>query len=480
MIVRGLLITAFLAFTAAAQLAVDLSGIVTSKSGAELKDAIVTLEGRNVSSITNTSGQYSIQALPVTRSLIAPVSSDFTILKSGVMAFTLKDKMPVRIDVYDLKGRLINTVVNKTLPAGSHTAGFSGAGAIGNIYIIKVRMGAQVSLWKYMSIENCIQSISVRSGYAGLSLAKLTAGMDTLRASKAGFKSARIPVASLTGVINITLDSLSKDSTGTNPFDDGSADRLKQYGEAQFFWGTLGTGSEEPLVKITHAVSSDAVDLELVFNPHFLDNTYGAEGHVGWNPKRPHTFRDLHVSDHVEIAVINGDDDTVFHGRLDLLSATTKVSSGYACLGPFGGDGVIYKGDPSMVLSFGSSLDDNWNYYGYQDAVNSPSTDSTYKSNPDFPHYQYYSIYRITFDPRIFGSSGYGEVHMTSVHASPSKDGAGTIEVTEKAPPVAGSPQDPFRFLTPTTTVTPPDTGDTIDIPIDTIPPDTVDTIGVD
>ena len=70
-----------------------------------------------------------------------------------------------------------------------------------------------------------------------------------------------------------------------------------------------------------------------------------------------------------------------FSWTLDLVSQTSLVSSGYACLGPFGGDGVIYKGDPSMIISFGSSLDDNWNYYGYRDTVNSrlriPLTKST-------------------------------------------------------------------------------------------------------
>lgn len=267
---------------------------------------------------------------------------------------------------------------------------------------------------------------------------------------------------------------------GTSKFDDGSAARMALYGEPQYFWGDLGNG-DVPIVKITHAISSQVVDVEAVFSPYFVDNTYGT-GSVGWNPNRPHTFRDLHVSDHVELAVTNGDGDTVWKGRLDLLSQTDKVSSGYACLGPFGGDGRIDIGSAEDVLSFGSSLDDNINYYGYQLLENSPPTDSVYTMNSKYPYWQYYVSYRLTLDKSIFGLSGYGEVRMTSVHASPGKDGNETVMVSDQTEPVPGSPQDPFRFYT---TVKPSIPGDdtppdTTDIPIDTteVPPDTVD--GVD
>jgi len=99
------------------------------------------------------------------------------------------------------------------------------------------------------------------------------------------------------------------------------------------------------------------------------------------------------------------------------------------------------------------------------------------KVNPQYPYWQYYTTYRISFDPSIFGPSGYGKVEMTTVHASPSKDGLSTINVTEKPAPVPGSPQDPYRYLR-TFPATPPDTSsppDTSNVPPDTgnVPPDT-------
>jgi hypothetical protein len=258
-------------------------------------------------------------------------------------------------------------------------------------------------------------------------------------------------------------------SIGRSAHQDGSAARMALYGDPQYFWGDAGNG-DEPLVKITNAVSEYAVDVDVTFSPNFVDLTYGS-GSIGWSPVRGHRFNDLVGSDHVEIAITNGDGDTVFLGKLDLISPADEAPSGYASLGPFGGDGEIVIGDPAMIRSFGSSLDDNLNYYDYELLTDSPPTDSTFSRNPDYPNWRYYASYRLTLDPEAFGPSGYGEVRMTSVHASPAKTPRETITVTEQPLPNPGSPDDPFRYEYPTT---PPDTTTT-----DTTgsqPPDTTGT----
>ena len=481
-------VLAVVSTVASQSLIVNLSGVVKNKTGAALNDAIVTLEKRDVSVLTNGSGEYSIQVLPVTQAFTGPTIINFEI-KNGSLIFTVREQGPVAIDIFDLNGRRVATPVNEILPKGKHAVRFPVAGVIGNMYLVRSRIGSTVTIWKYMTIDNSIRRITTPSTSAASSVASLMASVDTIRASKAGYRSARIPVSSLNGTLDITLDSLENGSgtVGTSPIDNGAADRIKHYGVDQYFWGDLGNGNV-PLVKITNAVSTDVVDLEVTFNPDFVDNTYGT-GSQGWSQRRGHTFRDLHISDHVEIAVVNGAGDTVWHGRLDLLSASNDVSSGYACLGPFGGDGAIFIGNASDVISFGSSLDDNINYYGYELLVNSPATDSTFKQNPEYPYWQYYVSYHLTLDKDIFGPSGYGEVHMTSVHASPSKNGPETVEVTELPPPVPGSPEDPFRFMIPNNPTTPPDTttnpppDDTTGTDTTTPPNDTTPTdpgIGVD
>jgi hypothetical protein len=204
-------------------------------------------------------------------------------------------------------------------------------------------------------------------------------------------------------------------------------------------------GGDEPMVKITHAVTDQATDVEVLFNPDFVDLTYGKNG-VGWGNR---TWRHVVTSDHVEVAFVNGDGDTVLHARIDLISKTALVPSGYASLGVTDGDGALYKGDVDDVLSFGTSMDDNINYHGYELFESSPQTDSVFTPNPDYPDWEYHVVYRLSLDPDAFGPSGYGGVHMTSVHASPSKNGPETVEVSKKPGPEAGTPEDPFRFYQP-------------------------------
>ena len=80
-------------------------------------------------------------------------------------------------------------------------------------------------------------------------------------------------------------------------------------------------------------------------------------------------------------------------------------------------------------------MNDNLNHFRYELFENSPETDSLYTPNPEYPNWEYYAIYRISFNPVLFGPSGYGDVQMTSVHASPAKTPQETVTVTEMDPP---------------------------------------------
>jgi len=84
---------------------------------------------------------------------------------------------------------------------------------------------------------------------------------------------------------------------GSDPISDGSAARIELYGVEQYFWGDAGTGDSVPLVKIVTAQTAEVVDAAIIFNPDFVDLTYGT-GSEGWNPNRPHTWRDIVISDH--------------------------------------------------------------------------------------------------------------------------------------------------------------------------------------
>lgn len=431
---------------------ITISGNVKDKSGNALKDVILTLERYTTTTLTDATGNYSLYALSVNKKApAAKAISDFSI-KNGKIIPDAGLPGTISIEAFNINGVRIHA---STLTSKEGLSGIPlPKSNPGSMTILRIKSNKFISMWK----QSCGQYNLVHMtpvSYSSSVGRNAAVSIDTLRATKAGYKAVRLPVNTASGIINFILDSL-KSEIGSNPIDDGSADRIAKYGVNQYFWGDL-EGKDKPIVMITHAVSADAVDIQVVFNPWFFDLTYGTNA-LGWK----HTYEQLVKSDHVAIDIQNGNKEIVFSGKLDLITASAKSPSGYACLGPFGGDGAISTGNPADIISYGSSLDDNINYYGYHLFKNSPKTDTMYTPDPLYPNWQFYPIYRISLKKSAFGQSGYGSVQMSYCHASPSKDKE-TVNVTEKLPPLTGTPQDPFRYYTPNLTV--------VKIPpVDTIP----------
>jgi hypothetical protein len=436
---------------------VNLNGTVTSKSGLPLENAIVTVEKLNVDTVSNAGGAFVLSRTVDVKRVI-PFKENTISVKNGFLFINnIYGVENIKIEQFNLNGQR-EFLVEKTLIHGHNTVNLFET-AKGHVSILKISLDKNVYTLKTNRIAGTLQLDNI-STMSNLKNASIAAETDTLRISKAGYKSARIPLVSYSGTINAVLDPLDTAKDATNGFVDGSVDRLQKWGVPQYFWGPIG-GIDQPIVRITHAVCADVIDIEVVFSPWFVDNTYGT-GAIGWSKNRGHTFRDLYVSDHVALSILNGAGQTIFDGKMDFLSVSSKVKTGYACLGPFGGDGILTTGNASDIVSFGSSLDDNLNYYGYNLQENSPETDTTYKQNQAYPYWQFYVLYRLSIKTSAFGTSGYGKATMTSVHASPAKDPQETITVIERNPPVKDSPLDVFRFLV-IKPVTPP-VIDTIDV----------------
>ncbi len=440
-----------------ADIVINLSGVITNKKGATLSDAIVTLEKSILVTESNSDGMYSFNKIVSIKPTVSSFQKPSFFFKNGFLTINHHNTGKWGIRAFELNGKMIweksgkindDNLQIKLLPVPSVILYVLSLGQSEFI----IRTNSLNNTYSILSKSNTVKETDITASVSALST-------DTIRVSKAGYITKRLPVNNLSGTLNVILDTLVNDSVGKSSYDDGSLDRLSRYGEAQYFWGTLGD-VEQPLVKIIHAVSNDVVDIEVIFSPYFVDNTYGTNA-IGW-VKREHTFADLYESDHVALSISNADGDIVFEGKLDLISQTTKTNSGYACLGPFGGEGKLSTGNPSDIISFGNSLDDNLNYFGYNLQTNSPATDSTYKVNPQYPYWQYYVVYRLSIKASAFGESGYGKALMSSVHASPSKDKKNTITVVEKDPPVPNTPSDVFRYILPP--VIKPPVNNTIDV----------------
>jgi hypothetical protein len=168
-------------------------------------------------------------------------------------------------------------------------------------------------------------------------------------------------------------------------------------------------------------VNSDGtVTIRTTFAKTFVDNTYGANA-IGW--PNGHKFNDLVGSDHVELALYDATGTKRMDFKVDYISASSTAPSGYRSLGVTGGDGKMILGSASDVVSATTSLDQNFNTFGYVLTTNSPATDANYTPNPTYPNWIYDVWYQVTVKQSAFGPAGFGYPSIASVHASPSKTG---------------------------------------------------------
>jgi hypothetical protein len=189
--------------------------------------------------------------------------------------------------------------------------------------------------------------------------------------------------------------------------------------------GDRTTPMAEAIYRFEVTSLGEAWRVSLILAESFVDNTWGERSSSGYRD-RGHTFRDLVRSDHAQIAFSDSDGHGRVEIRIDYLSESADVASGYRSLGVWGGDGRIVSGFGSGVLFATSSLDDNLNLHGCAiDQTSSPAPGACEGWEPRV-------IYTVWLSPETFDPSGFGAPSLDHIHASPSRT-TNTIEVT-KAP----------------------------------------------
>ncbi len=189
-----------------------------------------------------------------------------------------------------------------------------------------------------------------------------------------------------------------------------------------------------PEVKATTKwmISGSTVIIRTTLSKEFVDNTYGS-GAIGW--PSGHSFGNLSSSDRLQLALYDGSNVKKLEFRMDYISSSSSAPSGYKSLGVSGGDGNMVFGSSSNIVSVKTSLDANFNQYGYVLTTNSPITNSNYAPNSSYPNWIYEVWYEVTVNLSAFGASGFGHPGITSLYASPNKAGSSSQSVSQAACP---------------------------------------------
>jgi hypothetical protein len=180
---------------------------------------------------------------------------------------------------------------------------------------------------------------------------------------------------------------------------------------------------------ITQVLPNGDVKVTFRQSRNLNDNVYGTPSVAdGW--KNGHTFGNLTGSDKAEFKFTDGNGKVVLDFYSDYISATTvspAFPSGYASLGPNGGDGSMVLGAKSNVLYYTSTLAESLNHtppYPSLYTVNSPAPEGS------VPTWDYVDGYTVIVSHFAFGAAGFGGVTIPYVHNSPPKTGVGQISPT--------------------------------------------------
>lgn len=240
----------------------------------------------------------------------------------------------------------------------------------------------------------------------------------------------------LTGLCAGTYTVVVTDATGTTAGASATLMPPPSVCSGHFCFGSC-TGNPNVWANIDYTLNpGNTITLRTIFAKTFVDNTYGANI-IGWPLPKGHKFGDLTGSDKLQLALYDANNVKKIEFKIDYITASSGAPSGYKTLGVSGGDGGMVLGSAASVPSCMTSMDKNFNTYGYVLTTNSPATDNIYSPNPSYPNWIFDVWYEVTVDLSVFGAAGFGHPEITSVHASPSKTGNNTECVEPVSCPVA-------------------------------------------
>ncbi len=211
----GLFLILVIAFTASAA-PVDISGKVFNQNDKPVGGAIVTLPGQKVADTTDAQGLYSIKLGQFTAA-VAPLlpSTERISLNNGIVFLSLTKPAPVAIDLFDMKGNLLERSIEQYALAGEYRFDLMAKRFAANFMVIRVAIERRASFFRYLPLSDrnhiITSFIAGSSSGEGRGLAKIQSGVDSLKAWAPGYLTMGVPISSYQGVVNIKLDTIPLD-----------------------------------------------------------------------------------------------------------------------------------------------------------------------------------------------------------------------------------------------------------------------------
>jgi len=189
---------------------IDISGKVTNENGKGINGATVALKAKALSTITDADGDYRL-AGDISSINSRPVMSETNLisLKNGIVSVAVARPEQVQIELFDMKGKLLEKKSSKSLTAGKLRFNIKKHRFASNIMLIRVLIGQNSMVFRFMPFTDSQKSSAFSTTFSQ-SMNKLAkqqqASIDDLEVSSAGYITREVPITSYKGTVDITLE----------------------------------------------------------------------------------------------------------------------------------------------------------------------------------------------------------------------------------------------------------------------------------
>ncbi len=190
---------------------INLHGKVSNPAGKPIDKAIVTLANQGLKDTTGADGAYSIlNTTPVVMPISLVPRLQTIVLEKGFLEFSLPDPSPVKIEIFDVKGKLLKKEVLKNGSKGFYRFNIDENTHSAKLLIIRTSIDQDVFTFRYLPFKGkYLLSQSNTSSIVGSEkIAKLAAISDSLKVTATGYTTKAIAITSYEQEMNITLDSV--------------------------------------------------------------------------------------------------------------------------------------------------------------------------------------------------------------------------------------------------------------------------------
>lgn len=187
---------------------IDLNGTITDNKGKAISGAKVTLVKKKLNATSDSKGVYSILSkTAVTLPEMVIPSNDMISLKNNSIIVDLAKPSAVKIEMFDMKGKLIRRITDQVTGAGSFSFDL-GTQSIHSAMVVRVTAGTAFSTFRYIPFKNDFQSVVTQSRIVTSveKLAKVQAVIDSLTVSASGFITKTVPISSYEAKQDVSLE----------------------------------------------------------------------------------------------------------------------------------------------------------------------------------------------------------------------------------------------------------------------------------